>query len=60
MLEIGGVEIRGIESVQQALGAIEAGQSVEVTVNRRGETVELRAEKRKSAESGRPAGLRIR
>ena len=36
VLEIGGVEIRGVEDVQKALGAIEAGEPVEVLVNRRG------------------------
>ena len=47
--EIGGVEIRGVDNVRQALGAIEAGETVEVVVIREGETVELRATKRKSA-----------
>lgn len=52
---IGGVEIRGVDNVREALGAIEAGETVEVVVIREGETVELQATKRKSA-----ATVRIR
>jgi hypothetical protein len=62
VLEIGGLEIRGVEDVQEALGAIKAGEPVPVVVNRQGQRVELAAEKRKSAEvdSGLKPRVRIR
>jgi hypothetical protein len=48
---IGAVEIRAVENVREALGAIVAGETVDVVVTREGENVELEATKRKTAET---------
>ena len=48
---IGEVEIRAVENVREALGAIVAGETVDVVVTREGENVELEATKRKTAET---------
>ena len=50
---IGEVEIRGVENVREALGAIVAGETVDVVVTREGENIELEATKRKTAETVR-------
>lgn len=53
VVKIGETAIRGVGDVQDALGGIEAGETVRVEVDRDGETVVLEAEKKVSAKSGK-------
>lgn len=57
VVKIGETTIREVADVQDALGAIDAGETVRVEVDRDGETVVLEAEKKVSPRSGK---LRVR